>query len=341
MIQIKFKLTLIIPVLAILVQIGCQPPVSHLRPLWLQIDPLINTEKDFDFDKADYRTFSVMPATKTFDKSQITSDIQEKHLMYQLRNALELKGYKFVAIDQNPDLIAIIDGSINYKTQYVPPRNMVVPQWVPGKTSTITTNSTASASAYGSAGWANAYGTGTSTSYVSTPGYMTSNVVTRPGYEQGFYYPSLFIGIYNANTKKIVWKGTGVGTTSTSDLRIADQWLMGHILKPLPNQVANLASEFTPDVGRIGIGYQIYTVDGDNYFPTLTTVTKGLPADKAGIHTEDVIVRVNGQDCKNITETDFNKLLRGRPGEKIHLSIWRNGEQGHREFDIIRVQRSQ
>lgn len=339
MVKHRTMFAVTISIIAFITQQGCKPPISHLQPIWLEKEPLISHEKDFEFDKSDYKTFSIMPSTKMLEKSRITSDIQEKHLMYQLRNFLEQKGYIFVDPNRNPDLIAIIDGDAVYKTHYVPSSEMIVPQWVAGKTTTVTTNSRESASAYGTAGWADAYGTGTSTSYISTPGHMASTVVTRPGYEQGYYYPSLFIGLYNAVTNKIVWKGNGVGTSQTADLRISGQILISRIINLLPAQERNIKSKYTNQVGRIGVTYRILTIDGNDYFPTITVVEKKFPAEKIGLKENDVIVKINDVSCKNITESECEKLFLGPPGSKIHLTIWRNGYKEHHEFDIIRAKR--
>lgn len=57
----------------------------------------------------------------------------------------------------------------------------------------------------------------------------------------------------------------------------------------------------------------------------VASVEKGDPADKAGIKSGDVIVRVNGQTINEPRE--LSQLIGGlKPGAQVDIMIWRNGE---------------
>ncbi|MBI4385161.1 MAG: trypsin-like peptidase domain-containing protein [Nitrospinae bacterium] len=57
----------------------------------------------------------------------------------------------------------------------------------------------------------------------------------------------------------------------------------------------------------------------------ITEVEKGSPAEKNGLLEKDVIVRFNGQPVKNFL-TFRRKLLSLLPGQRVHLSVYRQGK---------------
>jgi len=57
----------------------------------------------------------------------------------------------------------------------------------------------------------------------------------------------------------------------------------------------------------------------------IASVGKGHPADKAGVRQSDVILEVNGQRVRNNNDL-LRKIADLRPGDKAHLSLWRDGK---------------
>ncbi len=57
----------------------------------------------------------------------------------------------------------------------------------------------------------------------------------------------------------------------------------------------------------------------------VTEVEKGSPAEKTGLQEKDVVVRFNGQPVKNFL-TFRRKLLSLLPGQRVHLSVYREGK---------------
>jgi len=82
-----------------------------------------------------------------------------------------------------------------------------------------------------------------------------------------------------------------------------------------------------------GIGIQITIKDG---LLTVITPIEDTPAWKAGIKTNDRIVKINGELTRDITLTDAVKKLRGKPGEAVNMSILRESEKKILEFKITR-----
>lgn len=239
----------------------------------------------------------------------------EKQVLFFLRNCLEAKGYRFVPLDQSPDFLATITVSSEYKESYVPPSTDVLPVWVPDRTIT-------SYSSYSSHGWGSYSGSSTTTTYV--PGYLTMQTYTRPGYTVSHHYPSASVAIFDAKTLKNVWLGTGVGTSDNPDARVSSQVVVGHILVKFPNSVVRSES---PSPGSIGIKVSVFTIDGNNYVPTVVSVASGSPAARAGIEPEDMILTIDGLNVVNKPISEVMQLLRGDPGTHVTLQLWRVGQQ--------------
>ena len=61
------------------------------------------------------------------------------------------------------------------------------------------------------------------------------------------------------------------------------------------------------------------------------------PAQKAGIQAGDLIVRLDDKQVKGMSLTDAVKIMRGKPGTKIKLTIRRSGEPKPLVFEITRA----
>lgn len=60
------------------------------------------------------------------------------------------------------------------------------------------------------------------------------------------------------------------------------------------------------------------------------------PAQKAGIIAGDLIIKIDDKSVRGMTINDAVKLMRGKPGEKITLTIVRKGEKQPFSVDIVR-----
>ena len=82
-----------------------------------------------------------------------------------------------------------------------------------------------------------------------------------------------------------------------------------------------------------GLGIEITVKDG---LLTIVTPIEGTPAWKAGLKTNDRIVKINSELTRDMTITDAVKKLRGKPGEAVNITILRESEKKILEFKIVR-----
>src|SRR5262250_140812 len=84
-----------------------------------------------------------------------------------------------------------------------------------------------------------------------------------------------------------------------------------------------------------GLGIEITLKDD---ILTVVSPIEGTPAYRAGLHTGDRIVKIDGLVTKDMQLPDAVKRMRGRPGTKVTVTIMREGWQEPKDFDITREQ---
>lgn len=287
----------------------------------------------------DYRTFTIIPYSEVGGDIQINK-IAEKQILFYVRNLFELKGYKFVNLNKEPDFIVSLFAKSPYKESYIPPSITYLPTWVPGSTTTTRTSNSGNI-------FLNIYGDDVTSVYgnydtssrevTSTSDKVVIQPYTVPGKTVGYYYPTISIWVYDYETAELVWKGEAVGSTNQSDIRISSQLLLRNVIGEFPS--SNFVS--TPsENGITGILLLMYTLDGNNYYPTVVKVVENSPADKAGIKVGDVILRVDGKSTQNILTKKVLSMITGRPNTNVTFQIWREGIDHAIEVTIERAKRN-
>ena len=78
-----------------------------------------------------------------------------------------------------------------------------------------------------------------------------------------------------------------------------------------------------------GLGIEVGYEDG---FVKVISPIDDTPAQKAGIKAGDLIIRIDGKSAKGISLMDAVKMMRGKPGSEIELTIVREG--GEKPFNV-------
>jgi len=306
--------------------VGCKngegDNAAQLQPLNLASKPTIRTLKSAEFPDGKYQTFSVVSSSVIFGKSSLT-DSQEKQMLFALRNVLEFIGYTFVSLDENPDFVATVDGSAEYRESYVEPSVITVPRYVPAKT--ITSNSTSTGN-FNYSTWGNysSYGWGSWTGQITTttriPGYVTTETRILPGYTVGAYYPTVTIGIYDGKSRQLVWQGFGAGASKCPNISISGQILLYELIGDFPQYTQGRRL-----IDSLGVPILVVTLNGKDYFPVVIGKSaKNSPLAPLGLKFGDLITTINGELLDNIpTSTALERILTATEGE-FKLTVWRN-----------------
>ncbi len=83
-----------------------------------------------------------------------------------------------------------------------------------------------------------------------------------------------------------------------------------------------------------GLGIEVGLENG--YIKVISPIDD-TPAQKAGLKSGDLIVRLNDKSVKGMTINDAVKIMRGKPGEPIDLLVVREGESKRLKFTVVRA----
>jgi carboxyl-terminal processing protease len=82
-----------------------------------------------------------------------------------------------------------------------------------------------------------------------------------------------------------------------------------------------------------GIGME---VEEKNGLITVVSPLKDSPAEKAGIHAGDIVVKIDGKSTETMSVDEAVNLIRGKEGTSVVLTIARKGENALKDITIIR-----
>ena len=85
------------------------------------------------------------------------------------------------------------------------------------------------------------------------------------------------------------------------------------------------------DGSFVGIGV---VVAFNNEYNTIIEIYKGSPAEKAGLKADDVIIKVDGEDVKNVYGNEIAKKIRGIEGSIVNITVRRGEEE--LDIDVVR-----
>lgn len=76
----------------------------------------------------------------------------------------------------------------------------------------------------------------------------------------------------------------------------------------------------------VGVGITIREEEGNAGFRILE-VTPGGPAKEAGLLAEDLVIKVAGQDVRELETEGVRALVKGKEGTRVDMTVLRNGEE--------------
>jgi carboxyl-terminal processing protease len=98
-----------------------------------------------------------------------------------------------------------------------------------------------------------------------------------------------------------------------------------------PDMYKEMQTETKGEFG--GIGIEITIKDG---FPTVITAIEDTPAFKAGLKSNDQILRIDSKPTKGMGLVDVVKLIRGQKGKAVALTIMREGFTAPKDYQVVR-----
>lgn len=100
-----------------------------------------------------------------------------------------------------------------------------------------------------------------------------------------------------------------------------------------PSANTQFQQDITGDFG--GIGAEL-GVNNQNVIVVISALA-GTPAEKAGLHSNDEIVAINGSSTETMSVDDAVNLIRGPIGSVVTLTIFREGAKTTQDFKITRA----
>lgn len=124
-----------------------------------------------------------------------------------------------------------------------------------------------------------------------------------------------------------------------SDKKLLEDAIRGMLAGLDPHSAYLVSEEYqelkegtTGQFGGLGI-----EVTMENGFVKVVSPIDDTPAQRAGIKTGDLIVRLDDQPVKGMSLTDAVKTMRGEPGSKIVLTVVREGEEAPLKLTLVRA----
>jgi carboxyl-terminal processing protease len=115
-------------------------------------------------------------------------------------------------------------------------------------------------------------------------------------------------------------------------VRMVDE---GHTYFLDPQQYRDYQSWSRGDNTYVGIGI---SVSSRNSEPRIVEVYDDTPAKRAGLHSGDVLVRINGKEVADMALDEMTGLVRGPVGTNVEIVVRRGGDPTPLTFSVVRAE---
>lgn len=292
----------------------------NLTPLGLETSPAAKVREDAKIDSAQYATFSVFPVSIAKGDAKIKGTGHEASVLFSLRNAFEARGYRFVPIDESPDLLVTVDVFSSLLAQF-DPKNPPKP----GNVSHLTDSGLAASGALDAVARKSlaAYEFGSLPpghgGADPLPGNFPLKIGRKP--RPVLYGTRVTVAVLDNATLTEIWTAAGTGASRVPDLRINSQSVLWAVLDLFPPAATTRLHAQTAGIG--GLNMEIATIDGERYYPAILDMDKGSPGWRSGLKPFDIILAVAGEETKNDTLESVRNKMEGPKGSEIYLTVWR------------------
>jgi len=99
-----------------------------------------------------------------------------------------------------------------------------------------------------------------------------------------------------------------------------------------PDEFKEFTTETKGEFGGLGI-----EITMENHKLIIVAPIEDTPAWRAGLKPGDIILEIDGKPVEKMTLMQAVKLMRGKPGTKVVLTIWRKGEEKPFKITITRA----
>ncbi len=99
-----------------------------------------------------------------------------------------------------------------------------------------------------------------------------------------------------------------------------------------PKEYEQLSVHLTGTFGGVGI----YVDMKDGHKLTVVAPIKRTPAERAGIKSGDIIIKINNKDAAALNMDAAVAMMKGKPGTAVTLTVWRESDKKQHTFRIVR-----
>ena len=153
----------------------------------------------------------------------------------------------------------------------------------------------------------------------------------------GYSFPRSRLLFYDRNKRSPILCLDGGGSYDTPSLLVSVQYVLMNFVDDIPNHDTSFMKAHLGR-GMIGFDFNIFTIDGLNYWPNVTFVVAGSGASEGDLQANDVIISANGVSLKNKSRLETLDILKNKPGTAFTFKVWRN-QLGVRDLSIISLAR--
>jgi hypothetical protein len=291
---------------------------SNFSHLAYYKEPEVQVSRDPQADFKAYHTAAIVPTGEEI------SPVAMKQIVYSMRANLELNGFTIEDSPEKADLLLCVYANSEQRETYIPPKTVPFPVFSPSRRVTQTERWTGTVGnvPFGASGRSETRERAR-TEYVP---------VTVPERTELHWWPYLSVMALDgprarsvASTEKpdskalletAVWEGTAFGCTDVADAALAVQGLVRRLAQRFPPN--------GPTVGaNMGMLLFIASTDGQAFYPAVLGLTKGGPAGRAGIRTDDLITAIDGKSTAQLSGAQVRLLLEGNRGMVRQVTVKR------------------